>query len=329
MTHPLVDQLRFARREFVRGLGAVSGPEAERRFGQINCISWIVGHLAWQEQRYWLQAAQKKLPVPELNELVSSGGPSSLPPVEQMWAAWREVTGAADPWLDELTAEKLLEPLGDRPSSTGTFMQRMIYHYWYHLGEGMAVRQLLEHERLPEFVGDIDGQAPYRAESGAAEREPVLKEEFLRKVREAYAKWDALIATLGDEEWLRPAFGGWSLKDIVAHLVWHEQEMLGLLETRTLAGSEMWLWPLNDRNQAIYEQNRERPLEEVRAEAKEARARLLSLLEGLSQEELNDPGRFKDMPPEWTPADLLADNTYLHYQDHLADLQLRIKEAGD
>ncbi|MGQ0847748.1 MAG: hypothetical protein ACT4OP_01265 [Actinomycetota bacterium] len=39
---------------------------------------------------------------------------------------------------------------------------RTIYHYWYHTGENMAIRQQLGHIDLPEFVGDIDGRAPYR-----------------------------------------------------------------------------------------------------------------------------------------------------------------------
>lgn len=46
----------------------------------------------------------------------------------------------------------------------GNLLQRVIYHTWYHTGENQAIRQLLGHERLPSFVGDIDGQAPYRPE---------------------------------------------------------------------------------------------------------------------------------------------------------------------
>lgn len=40
----------------------------------------------------------------------------------------------------------------------------MIYHYWFHTGEITAIRQILGHVDVPEFVGDIDGLAPYRAE---------------------------------------------------------------------------------------------------------------------------------------------------------------------
>ena len=39
----------------------------------------------------------------------------------------------------------------------------MTYHYWFHTGEILAIRQVLGHARLPEFVGNIDVEAPYRA----------------------------------------------------------------------------------------------------------------------------------------------------------------------
>ena len=104
MAHPLVDQLRFARSEFRRGLEGVTDEEARRRFLPMNCISWNVGHLAWQEQRYWL------------------------------------LYGA------------------------GRLLLRVVYHYWYHTGENAAIRQILGHTGLPDFVGDLDAEAPYRPE---------------------------------------------------------------------------------------------------------------------------------------------------------------------
>jgi hypothetical protein len=40
----------------------------------------------------------------------------------------------------------------------------VIYHYWFHVGEIISIRQILGHRDVPEFVGDIDGEAPYRPE---------------------------------------------------------------------------------------------------------------------------------------------------------------------
>lgn len=100
MVHPLVEQLKFARSEFVRGLAGVTASEAQQRFLPMNCISWNVGHLAWQEQRYWLDRAQSKIPLPEVNVNFAYGAQASTPALDDMWSAWRAITAAADPWLD-------------------------------------------------------------------------------------------------------------------------------------------------------------------------------------------------------------------------------------
>ena len=52
MPHPLVDQLVFARSEFMRAIEGISDEDAQKRMLPMNCISWNVGHLAWQEQKY-------------------------------------------------------------------------------------------------------------------------------------------------------------------------------------------------------------------------------------------------------------------------------------
>jgi hypothetical protein len=328
--HPLVDQLRFTRSEFVRGLGDVGDPLAQRRFGKMNCISWMVGHLAWQEQRYWLYRAQGQVLIPELNELLAYGKPASTPPVEEMWAAWRQVTRSADPWLDQLTSESLQAPLALGFSSVGTFIHRVIYHYWYHLGEGLAVRQLLEQSDLPEFVGDIDSQAPYQPEpaggSGGAAGKQIDKAGFIDLVRETHARWEALLAQLDDSRMLQPGVDGdWSVKDVIAHIAWHERQMVQVLQSRALIGSELWDLPLDQRNQAIYEENKDLSLEEARTQAAETYRLLLQELEALSEEELHDPGRYAGMPPDWQPWQLFAENTYQHYQDHLTDVRIWMK----
>ncbi len=72
MAHPLVDQFRFTRSEWLLGLEGVSEEDGSKHFGQMNCISWIVGHLAWQEQRYFLDRAQGKVLYPKLTEIFAA-----------------------------------------------------------------------------------------------------------------------------------------------------------------------------------------------------------------------------------------------------------------
>jgi hypothetical protein len=76
-----------------------------------------------------------------------------------MWAIWKAVTDTADPFLNALTAEQLTiffefrgQPMRE---SIGTQIQRTMYHYWFHTGEAHAVRQMLGHEELPQFVGSM------------------------------------------------------------------------------------------------------------------------------------------------------------------------------
>jgi hypothetical protein len=170
MSHPLVLQLRFTRSEFKRALEGVTDEEARRRYMPMNCISWNIGHLAWQEQRYWLYRAQNQILLPEVNELFAYGAPGSTQPLNDVWEFWHTITSASDPWLETLTTEKLKELHSFefdgviRHFTFGTLMQRVIYHYWYHIGENMAIRQQLGHTDLPDFVGNIDDEAPYTPE---------------------------------------------------------------------------------------------------------------------------------------------------------------------
>jgi hypothetical protein len=165
MAHPLIEQLRFARSEFWRGLEGISDDDAERRLRPMNSIAWMVGHLAWQERLYWLRRAQGLDGPPEL-DVVASGAPATTPAMADMRRLWTEVVTIGDPYLDSLAPPDLDRHVdGDEGHPTraqGTLLLRMIYHYWSHTGEASAVRQMLGHQDLPEFVGDIEDLAPYR-----------------------------------------------------------------------------------------------------------------------------------------------------------------------
>jgi hypothetical protein len=146
------------------------------------------------------------------------------------------------------------------------------------------------------------------------------KTQLLENIQNARTAWDAALARLTEAQMLSPAGGGWSVKDVIAHLAWHDREMLGLVQAHALAGSEMWGWPLDERNHAIYLANRDRSLPEIRQEALQICDDLLQSLGALEEEDLHDPARFSGMPPDWQPWELIAENTYEHYQDHLPEI---------
>jgi uncharacterized damage-inducible protein DinB len=165
--HLLVMQLRFARTEFYRCLEGVSEQDAIRRLMPMNCISWVVGHLANQEHRYWVVFAQQRNLAPDLDDLVGYGKPASTPPLGEMWEIWRKVTSEADKYLNTLTPDIMQKYLlrDGKPldENVGTLLMRNIYHYWYHIGEASAVRQMMGHTNLPDFVGDMSA-VMYRTE---------------------------------------------------------------------------------------------------------------------------------------------------------------------
>lgn len=165
MTHPIAGQLAFARSELMRSLDGVTDDEGARRFMPMNALGWIVGHLADQEQRYFLQRQGQPLVVDGLNDRVGYGKPASTPPLSEMVDAWRQITAATAPVVAAITNDDLLAYPPHDPGqgeTNGTLILRVTYHYWFHIGEGQAIRQLLGHTGLPDFVGDLGDEAPFR-----------------------------------------------------------------------------------------------------------------------------------------------------------------------
>jgi uncharacterized damage-inducible protein DinB len=148
------------------------------------------------------------------------------------------------------------------------------------------------------------------------------KMTFLSSVKSACAELDSTIARLTDEQMLESgASGDMSVKDILAHIAWFEHEMIGLLEQRALADSDLWALPPEERNAAIYQLNHQRSLKDIRQDAEQTSQQLLNELENLDESVLEDPGCFRDMPPDWSPRQLLIKNTSEHCQHHLADIR--------
>jgi hypothetical protein len=158
----------FSRSEFIRALQGLSEADAQKRILPMNCISWNVGHLAWQEQKYYLTYTRGITLRADIQKDLAKGAPASTPSLKEMLDAWEEITREADSWLSDVSPGLLLQSVkldGKTMDFTyGNVILRTIYHYWYHTGENCAIRQMLGHTDLPSFVGDLDGKAPYRPE---------------------------------------------------------------------------------------------------------------------------------------------------------------------
>jgi uncharacterized protein (TIGR03083 family) len=158
--------------------------------------------------------------------------------------------------------------------------------------------------------------------------QPMTQAKFLETLKAARSEWEALLARVPKDRMSEPGADGWSVKDILAHVAWYEREMLAVARARALAGSDLWNKSLEERNAAIYEENRHRPLAEVLAEAEAMYRQLAPELEALTDEDLMDARRFREMPAEWLPWQVLASNTYEHYQEHIPQIQAWLEERA-
>src|SRR5207248_3337362 len=66
----------------------------------MNSISWIVGHLAWQEQRTFFLRRRGELLFHAINEEFAFGAQMSTPSIKAMRKSWNTITKTADPFLD-------------------------------------------------------------------------------------------------------------------------------------------------------------------------------------------------------------------------------------
>ncbi len=148
------------------------------------------------------------------------------------------------------------------------------------------------------------------------------KATFVTEVRAARAEFDQALAAIAPDR-LEEAgvVGAWSLKDLLAHISWYEREITGTLSTHVLEGSELWQLSDDPRNAVIYDRYAAVPLAEVLAESRASYAALLAALAPLTDADFSDPSRYANMPADWVPAEMFADNSYAHYRAHLPALR--------
>jgi hypothetical protein len=155
------------------------------------------------------------------------------------------------------------------------------------------------------------------------------RSELIAAYRQARSEWLGLLGQLDPAQMLHPLDdSGWSVKDIIAHLTWHEREMIQVAQQRALVGSPWWSLPTGQRNTNIYELFKDRSLEGVMDSAEIISAELIQALAQLSDADMLDSACFKEMPSDWQPWRVFASNMHEHYQEHLQDLKGRFGQQA-
>jgi uncharacterized damage-inducible protein DinB len=148
------------------------------------------------------------------------------------------------------------------------------------------------------------------------------KQAFLENITTGYDHWLDLIKNISPEEMVQPRLcGNWSLKDILAHIAWYEREMISLIKQHQLNGSKLWDLSTDERNKIIFEENRDRALRDIMTESRKVHADFIQALDNLSDDDLTDASHFKDMPGDWIPWKIIAENSSEHYRQHIPDIK--------
>jgi hypothetical protein len=165
MAKPLliVRLLLDARDEFRRVAEAVPNPGRGGAIGRLNPGSFIVAHIASQDDRVWNVGAQGLKGDPWMRDAnAGHGAPRSTPDYAEALAALDRAFARSTTFLEGLDEAELERPLssGVPGRTVGAQLARSIGHTWAHAGELSALASLVGAAdlglpgRLPHSSGD-------------------------------------------------------------------------------------------------------------------------------------------------------------------------------
>jgi hypothetical protein len=147
------------------------------------------------------------------------------------------------------------------------------------------------------------------------------KAELLLEIERERAALDDTLARLPARDMTRAGVtrGGWSVKDILAHLVewqrmnlnWHAAGLRG--QRPAIPAPGYTLRDLPRLNAAIYRKHHRRPLGAVMRDYRAYHDRVVDLVRRSSDADLVTLGRFSWTGPSWTLSDYLRAATAAHY----------------
>lgn len=151
------------------------------------------------------------------------------------------------------------------------------------------------------------------------------KAQLLNEMKDEQAYWEALLSEIGEEHMTQPdVAGGWSIKDIVAHITgWRRRTVARFQAALRRQPTPPTPWPAHlqtddEINAWIYAANKDRPLSDVLAESRAVFQQLVETLSAFPEAELLDPKRFA-----WLEGEPLSGAAFFsHFHDeHEADMR--------
>jgi len=147
------------------------------------------------------------------------------------------------------------------------------------------------------------------------------KQALMDEIRRERAALDETLVGLTPRQMTRAGVtrGGWSVKDVLAHLVewqqmnldWYAAGLRG--EKPAMPAPGYTLRELPRLNEMIYRKHHRRSLQAVRRDFESHHDQIVALISSLSDSDLVTLGRFSWTGPSWTLSDYLRASTAAHY----------------
>lgn len=178
--------------------------------------------------------------------------------------------------------------------------------------------------------------------------EPISRDAILDRITFAHAALETAIAALAEEEMTLPMHeGGWSVKDVLAHVAteerWFGHQLEAALDGRVPTAEECYgahepppadfdLASQDARNAWHHSRNSSLSLEEVEDRSAEAHAHLIRVLERVTDADLHRPYTVADngytghVRPagegerSWPLTVWIAGATWRHYEEHASEI---------
>jgi hypothetical protein len=155
------------------------------------------------------------------------------------------------------------------------------------------------------------------------------KERILNMLKDEYERWNTLLGRLPEEQITsRQLAGGWSIKDVMAHLMAWQQRSIARMEAGLSDHEPVFpAWPegvdpeqedVDEINAWIYETHRERSWEHVYQDWRNGFQRFIELGEAVPEGVLMEVGRFAWLKEY--PLSIILVSSYEHHQEHRDNL---------
>lgn len=153
---------------------------------------------------------------------------------------------------------------------------------------------------------------------------PTDRSTLMQLITEERTHLEQTLNTMNATQLTEPGLdGGWSAKDVMAHLVFWEGNMLDRIR-RAASGEriersnrtpEEWESFINQRNDAAYQEARERPLADIQSAFATSYQEVIDSLNRWTDAQIFDPDGIS-ANLGFNVVDLIAGDTYEHYKEH-------------